>query len=70
MRKYRTIQGDTWDLIAYRVYKEYGGENLLDILMDYNPEYIDYVVFPAGIVLNVPEITVPVIENLPPWKRA
>ena len=69
MRKYRTIQGDTWDKIAYRVYREYGGEKLMNILLDHNPEYADYVVFPAGLMLNVPTITEPVVENLPPWKR-
>ncbi len=69
MRKYRTIQGDTWDKIAFRVYPDYGGEKLMSILLDYNPTYADYVIFPAGIILDVPTISEPVIENLPPWKR-
>ena len=70
MRKYRTIQGDTWDKIAYRLYQDYGAENLMSILLDYNPDYVDYAIFPAGIMLDVPNITAPVVENLPPWKRA
>ncbi|MBR0079424.1 MAG: hypothetical protein IJP69_03525 [Synergistaceae bacterium] len=68
MRKYKTSQGDTWDLIAYKVYKKYGGEILMDILMEYNEEYITTVIFPANIILNIPKISEPVVYNLPPWK--
>ena len=69
MFKYRTVQGDTWDYIAYLVFPGYSGEMLMDILLDYNPDYADYVIFPAGIMLNIPEVTAPVVESLPPWKK-
>ena len=69
MRNYRTVQGDTWDLIAYRLYPEQGRELRTGDLLEANSEYRDYVIFPAGIVLNVPEIDYPVSESLPPWKR-
>ena len=69
MRKYKTIQGDTWDLIALRVYPKIGGEKLLDILLEYNPEYIDTVIFPANVILSIPSADIPVITTLPAWKR-
>lgn len=67
MRKYRTIQGDTWDKIAFREYKGVGGEKLMTSLIDNNSDYVDYVIFPAGIVLNIPDSDIPEIKSLPPW---
>lgn len=54
MKTYTTISGDTWDMIAYRVYRN---ELWADKLMEANYPYLDYMVFPAGIVLNIPEET-------------
>ncbi|MBQ7215507.1 MAG: tail protein X [Synergistaceae bacterium] len=67
MRKYRTVSGDTWDLIAYREYGEYGGEKLTSELICANPEYADTVIFSAGAELVIPEAYVPVSRMLPPW---
>lgn len=67
MRSYRTIQGDTWDLIAFRMYPDIGGERLLHELIGANPNWTDTVIFPAGAVLNVPEIEIPKSNTLPPW---
>ena len=69
MRKYRTIQGDTWDLIAFRMYPTIGGEKLMDILIEANPDYVNTVIFPANIVLSIPTVNIPVITSLPAWKR-
>lgn len=67
MRKtYTTAQGDMWDLIAKRLY---GDEASLNILLEANQQYADIVVFPAGIVLEVPEYTAPATSMLPPWRR-
>lgn len=66
MRQYTTIQGDTWDLIAYKMY---GNEYKMQKLIASNSEYIDVAIFSAGIVLDVPEITADVSLVLPPWKR-
>ncbi len=67
MRKYRTVQGDTWDLIAYREYAGYGGEKLTSELICANPEYAETVIFGAGAELEIPEAHVPVSKSLPPW---
>ena len=69
MKKYKTIQGDTWDLIAFRVYPKIGGEKLMDILIEQNPEYVSTVIFPANVILNIPTVDIPVISKLPAWKR-
>lgn len=66
MREYITAQGDTWDLIALRVY---GSEKYMTTLIEANPEYRETVFFSAGISLKVPEITAPIPSSLPPWKR-
>ena len=63
---YTTIQGDMWDSISHKLY---GTEQALNVLLDANPQYTAYVVFPAGITLNVPEYTAPTPTELPPWRR-
>lgn len=65
-KTYTTIQGDTWDMVAFRVF---GNEYLMTDLIETNPAHREVVIFPAGIVLNVPVIAEPEPQNLPPWKR-
>lgn len=64
---YSTVQGDTWDIISYKLY---GDEHYIADLIAANIEHRAVVLFSAGVVLNVPEIkqTEPV-STLPPWKR-
>ena len=69
MITYRTVQGDTWDLIALRMYPKIGAEKLMDVLLEANPEHMYTVIFPANVILNIPEVDVPVISSLPAWKR-
>jgi phage tail protein X len=69
MKTYRTQQGDTWDLIAYRLYPKVGREMCMGRLLEANEEHREAVIFGAGIVLEVPEIDIPVASNLPPWKK-
>ena len=65
MIKYRTIQGDAWDTVAFRLW---GQEGLAHHLMAANPELLDVVIFPAGVELAVPDIVVqPDTPELPPW---
>lgn len=63
---YKTVSGDTWDLIAYKIL---GSEVYMEELLNANQEYKDFIVFPANINLTVPEITVPTVSTLPPWRR-
>ena len=70
MRKYATVQGDTRDYIAYKDYgAESGAEIYMSTLLEANPKYLGYVVFPAGIEINVPDVKVELPKKLPPWKR-
>ncbi len=66
MKSYITIQGDTWDMIAKKVY---GNEKCLDILMQSNFPLLDYLVFPAGIEVLIPDKPPDRQENLPIWRR-
>lgn len=66
MDDYTTIQGDTWDMIAKKVY---GDEKKLDVLMAANFDSLDYVVFPAGVAVNIPELDRQVDSDLPEWRK-
>ena len=43
---YETVQGDTWDKIAYQVY---GDEKYAGYLMENNRLLLEYLVFPGGL---------------------
>lgn len=64
---YTTVSGDTWDVIAKKVY---GDEYNADVLMAANPEHIDTFKFNAGISIKVPKLTEETDGDLPPWKFA
>lgn len=63
---YTTIQGDTWDGIAYKLY---GREKQMTALMAANPDYMAIVIFSPGVTLTVPDASAATTTNLPPWKR-
>lgn len=63
---YTTVQGDRWDLIAYKVY---GNESYMSHLLEANKQYRDVFVFSAGAKLEIPEITEAASDTLPPWRR-
>lgn len=64
---YITKQGDMWDSIAKQIY---GSEKYANDLIKANSSHITTVIFPAGIVLTVPEIEVNIASTatLPPWR--
>lgn len=69
VKVYRTVSGDTWDLISYKVY---GSEGYFHDLIRSNLRLIDIAVFDANIPVIIPEITDEENDNderLPPWKR-
>lgn len=67
MMIYITQEGDRWDTIAYKLYKDPYAYNALLL---YNPQYAGITVFPAGIQLVVPEIEYEedINEVAPPWQ--
>lgn len=63
---YKTVQGDMWDSIAYKLY---GDVNRVDVLIAANPQYRKIYIFSAGIELEIPDIEENMTPNgLPPWK--
>lgn len=50
--KYVTIQGDTWDSIAY---KAVGSEYAMIEIMKANKEYLGTLIFNGGVELEIPE---------------
>lgn len=67
MKTYTTKQDDKWDLIAL---EQYGSKSYVDRLMMANTEHVNTYIFPAGVVLNLPEISASNLSiSLPPWKR-
>lgn len=67
MKTYTTAQGDMWDSIAH---VQLGDTAYMDKLIQANLAYREYYIFPAGIVLTLPEITKKASDTLPPWKGA
>ena len=55
-----------WDNIAYKLY---GDVNLVDVLINANPQHRKVYVFSSGTELDVPDIEEKITSNgLPPWK--
>lgn len=68
---YRTVSGDTWDLIAFKVL---GNEKYFHRLIRSNLNLINIAIFDANIPVIIPKIeenfkTEIPEEKLPPWKR-
>lgn len=66
MKTYTTADGDKWDSIAYRVL---GSCRYTDRLMLANTAHVRTYIFPAGVVLRLPEIPAQSAHPLPPWKK-
>lgn len=63
---YITKQGDTFDIIALRLYDD---EFKASLLMEANPKHVSIITFQAGVSLKYPIIEGDIPETLPPWKR-
>ena len=65
-RVYKTIQGDTWDGIAVKVYVD---EKYMIELLEANQAYREIIIFPANVSLSLPNIQTQTATILPPWKK-
>lgn len=69
-----TLDGDRWDLLAYRYY---GEANKQTVLLDanrrlfVNPVVVPPLILPSGLTLIVPVLADDAVADtdLPPWKR-
>lgn len=66
-KTYTTIAGDMWDSIAY---KTLGDCYLMDSLIKANMQYREMFIFPAGVEIAIPEVSIERKFTLPPWKRS
>ena len=67
MRTYTTVQGDMWDHIAH---DKLGSVRHTGALLRANWQDLGYYIFPAGIVLTLPEVEEEAAAvSLPPWKQ-
>lgn len=62
---YITSQGDMWDKIAY---EQMGSEDYMGDLIQCNYHLIDYVIFPSGVQVAIPEIDDTQME-IPSWRE-
>lgn len=65
-KTYTTVQGDMWDIIALKVYRD---ENCMSYLLEANQAYKDTAVFPAGVEIACPDLPATASQLLPPWRR-
>lgn len=65
-KKYKTVLGDTWDLIAF---KTLGNEMYANKIVESNLQYKGVVFFSANVELTIPDIETPSETGLPPWKK-
>lgn len=63
---YKTILGDEWDVISYKVY---GSDKYGPVLMKANRKYAKIHKFSAGVELETPEIEKKKKVRRPPWKE-
>lgn len=61
---YTTTAGDTWDLIAYKLF---GNERYMKNLIEANLQLTEILRFDAGTVITVPQIPAETNRTLPFW---
>ncbi len=64
---YITTQGDTWDIIAFKLYNN---EKAMAKLIEANPAHRDTVFFSANVSLAVPVVEIKSSVPVPPWRQA
>lgn len=64
--KYKTHQGETWDMISQDFY---GTPFKMNDLIACNPNYADVLIFNEEVELNIPILEESSPDTLPPWKR-
>lgn len=62
---YTTVQGDTWDKIAYNVY---GNTKYMGNLLEANHAVLDTFVFDAGVTIETPTIDTSTASDTPIWR--
>jgi phage tail protein X len=66
MMTYTTKYGDTWDVIADKCY---GSTSYTGRLIMANIRYAQYMYFPTGIALDIPDVETADVPTPVPWKE-
>lgn len=66
MNTYTTVQGDTWDMISYKVY---GSSKYIGLLMKSNYDLVDIFIFSAGVEVKTPELQESELDDIPEWRK-
>lgn len=65
--EYVTRNGDTFDQLALEFYNN---EKLAHLIIDFNPDYSDYIILDEGLKIEIPIYEASQsVESLPPWQR-
>ncbi len=68
VRTHTTSQGEMWDQLAKDLL---GSELLMGQLIAANPTHADTVIFSAGVMLTVPDVSPqPTLFPKPPWAES
>lgn len=67
MATYTTVQGETWDQIALKVY---GSEIYAGYLMQNNYPLLETFIFSAGETVNTPDLPDETDTEAPSWRTA
>lgn len=63
---YTTIQGDTWDLISFKLF---GSEKYMKNLIEANWPLLETLVFSSGTVITVPDLPEESDEDAQFWRQ-
>lgn len=66
-KEYTTREGDTFDALALSMYND---EGMSSVIIQFNPDYCDVIVFDAFVKLRLPVVdNTETAASLAPWRR-
>ena len=69
MKTVKTLSGDTWDVIAWRIWGDGADQGHMADLIEANPEHIDIAIFSGNVAINVPEVAEAEPASIPPGRQ-
>ena len=69
MRTIRTLSGDTWDLIAWRVCGDGADKENTAALIEANPQYLNIGIFLGNVEIVIPDVKESPPVSIPPWRE-
>lgn len=69
MTSITTLSGDTWDIIAWRIWGDGADQTHMADLIAANQRHINTAIFAGNVELTVPEVEDDTPVSIPPWRR-